>query len=896
MTPSNRELPRLAGWLARRALAPGPYRDAVVGDLTEEYAHRYVEAGPVRAWFWAIREAASVAVRLRKAHVSAPSPLSPTRLLDAPMMHLRYAVRRILRSPLFTLTAVVSLGLGIGANTAIFSLVDALYLDDPAYPEADRLVDIYQSEPEFSHSLLSYPDFDDIRQRSGDVFSEVVGMRLSFVQIEEEGRVDLWMGEAVSGDHFATLGVGMHLGRALSHEDDVAPGAHPVAVLTYRTWTGRYQSDPDIIGRSIRLAGQAYQVVGVTEPAYAGTLKGLQPDVIVPILQYDALSGSANNSFAARGNQSLFVKARRAPGVETTAAEAAIARIGAQLREEYPDDWATDEALVVVPTSDVVMNPMIDRYITQASAVLVTVVALVLLIACANLASFLLARASDRRKEIAVRLALGARRRTLVGQLLTETTLLSALGGSLGLAGGHLALQGLQRADLPLPLPITLDLSLDATVLAFSVVVSVVAGLLFGLAPALQATNPALAPTLRDETAGGGGSRGAALRNLLVAGQVAVSVVLLVSAGLFLRSFSAMQRTDLGFDDSSAALVQIVTPATRYDQAARRDFWRDLKERASALPGADVVGMTDNIPLNQLNSQMTSVRVAGMTPDDGTDAFRIDVALAGPDYLDALGLRLVAGRWIAPTDTDDAQRVVVVNEAFAERFFGSLDAVGRSFERNGRDVTIVGLIANSKVRSIGEPDRPYVLVPLAQSGTEYMHVVARTRRDPQALAVDLVRTAQAIDPEIMVVEATTLERHVGGMRIGRALGAQVIGAFAALALLLAAIGLYGVVSYAVSRRAREVGIRLSLGAEPAQVVWMLTGGGLRLVAIGAAAGLVIAGVLAQGLSRLLFDVPALDVPTFATVAALVAFVAFFAAWVPARRATRVSPVSALKSE
>lgn len=894
--PRPPELPRIARWLVQASVARHAHRDALLGDLIEEHAERVVALGTRRARWWAIREAASIAVRMRSARLDTSTSLHPVRVMESFIGNLRYALRRMLRSPLFTLTAVISLGLGIGANTAIFSLVDAVYLDDPAYPDADRLVDVYLSQPEFSHGTLSYPDFEDLRERSAGVFREVIAMRLSFIQVEDGGRIDMLMGEAVSGHFFESLGIGTAMGRGLSPDDDLAPGAHPVAVLTHSTWVGRYQGDPDIIGRSIRLAGQAYEVVGVTEPWYQGTLKGLQPDLIVPILQYDVLSGSSSNSFESRGSQSMFVKARLADGADLVMAEATLANLSAQLRQEHPDEWTNDEALVFVPTTDVVLNPMIDRYITQASGVLMTVVALVLLIACANLASFLLARASDRRKEIAVRLAMGARRRTLIGQLLTETTLLSAVGGGLGLIGGHAALRALQGVDLPLPIPITLDLALDTEVLLFSVVVSIAAGLLFGLAPAVQATNPALAPTLRDESAGGGRSRGAALRHLLVAGQVGVSVVLLVSAGLFLRSFAAMQDTDLGFDEASAALVQIVTPASRYSEADQIDFWREFKARAGALSGVDVVGLTDNIPLNQLNTQSTSVRFDGMAPTDGSDAFRVDVALADPDYLDALGLRLLAGRWIDASDTDDAQRVVVVNEAFSARFFGSDDAVGRSFERNGAEVTVVGIVANSKVRSIGEPNRPYVLVPLAQSGSEYMHIVARTSGDPEALAAQLVRTAQTIDPEIMILEATTLERHIGSIRVGRALGAQVIGAFAALALLLAAIGLYGVVSYAVSRRAREVGIRLSLGAEPKQVVWMLTGGGMRIVAIGAALGLVASAVLAQALSRLLFGVPALDVATFATVAGLVAVVAFFASWIPARRATRVSPVSALKAD
>lgn len=817
--------------------------------------------------------------------------------MDTLASNLRYALRRMWKSPFFTLTAIVSLGLGIGANTAIFSMVNAVYFQERGYEDPSTLVDVFTSSPDFPYGSFSYPDWEDFEAGTTEVFESAGTMRLAFVQLEDDaGDIEMLFGEAVSGGWFETLGLRTVLGRGLGPDDHVAPGAHPVVVLSHAAWRDRFGSDPEVVGRTLRLGGRLHEVVGVLSPEYRGALSGLQPEVVVPILQFDELTGFSNNTFEARGNQSQFVKARLREGVTPNRIEGALAQVVRQNREDYPGDWTRDDGMTAVPTADVVMHPMIDAYLNQATGVLSLVVAMVLLIACANLASFLLARASDRRKEIAVRLALGAKRRTLVGQLLTETTLLGILGGGLGLGAAVVGLDLLQRADLPLPIPITLDVSPDGTVLVFSLVVSIVAGMLFGLAPALQATNPAVAPTLRDESAGGGQARGTALRNLLVAGQVAISVVLLVGAGLFLRSFSAMQRIDLGFDDGPGALVQIVAPATRYDEAGRERYWSELQDRVEALPGVRSASLISNFPLDQLNTTSAGVEVPGVEPENGLDYHMVDVAQVTPGWIETMGHRLIAGRGIDEGDVEDSQPVAVVNAKFAEFFYGTTDAVGRSFTQDDREVVIVGVIENSKVRRMAEADRAWFLRPHAQSGSNFMWLLARGSGDPAALATEVVRTAQSIDREIMIVEARTLGRHLGAVRLGRAMGAQVIGAFAALALLLASIGLYGVVSFTVAKRSREVGIRMSLGAEPGQVVRMLTGGGLKLVAIGAVVGLGLSALLAQGMSRLLYGVPSMDVVTFGGVAVLIGAVSFLASWIPARRATRVSPVTALRSE
>jgi predicted permease len=491
---------------------------------------------------------------------------------------------------------------------------------------------------------------------------------------------------------------------------------------------------------------------------------------------------------------------------------------------------------------------------------------------------------------------MGARRRTLIAQLLTETVILAGLGGLVGIAVATQALTLLLNADLPLPFPITLDLSLDRTVLGFSVLLSVGAGLLFGLVPALQSTNPDVAPTLRDETAGGGRARGAFLRNVLVVGQVAVSVVLLVAAGLFLRSLDASRNIDPGFGDAPTGMVQIVVPADRYDEEAGRLYLEGLSERVATLPGVTSVGLIDRLPLEQLSTQDLRVNVDGVEPPVGRDYHLVDYAQIDEGFLQAAGVAVVAGRGIEATDRADGEEVVLVNEEFARRFFSGSSAVGRTVVVNDEPVRVVGVTADHKVRTLGETPRPLVYRSLMQHYSNFTWLVARTDGDADRLVLDMTGAAQALDPGMVVVAARTMERHLAIMLLGRELGAMVVGGFALLALLLASIGLYGVVSYAVSRRAKEVGIRLSLGADSASVIRMLTGSGMKLVAAGGAAGLLVAAAAAQLLSRLLYGVPPLDPATFVGVPLVLGLVALLASWVPARRVTRIDPVGALRSE
>jgi predicted permease len=901
---SRHEPPRWIARLLAAALPPTERGQAILGDLHEEYVLRSERAGR-RARLWYAREALGVALRYtaeRRRYRRSTRPGERAQrgwegALETLVTNLRYAVRRLARSPLFTLIAIASLGLGIGANTAMFSLVNAVVLRDQGFENPEALIDVYVRSDGFSHGALSYPDYVDVLEGAADVFSDVGGTQFSLLQNDVDGGVELLTAEVVTGSYFETLGVRAHLGRLLSRDDHVAPGAHPVVVLGHAYWERAFAADPGVVGAELRLSGRPFTVVGVTPESYTGAIRGLVPDIVVPIMMIDALDGNANSILELRGNQSLFAKARLAPGATLVQAEVVLDGISERLRSEYPTNWQASKAFVIVPTADVIMNPMIDPFIVPAAGMVMIVVGLVLLIACANLASFLLARAADRRKEIALRLALGARRRTLIVQLLTETVLLSALGGIAGVWLAAQALHALVAADLPLPLPITLDLSLDRTVLGFSILISAGAGVLFGLVPALQSTNPDVAPTLRDESAGGGRGRGTTLRNMLVSGQVAVSVVLLVAAGLFLRSLDASRRIDPGFGSEPTGIIQVSVPADRYSTEEAGALLRDLADRMRGVTGVTSVGFADNLALNQLNTLNVRIRVDGVEPPAGQDFHLVDHTRIDDGFLETVGIPVLRGRGFEASD-EGGERVIAVNEEFVRRFFPTGDAIGRSVSVNDDEARVVGVTRDFKVRQLGEAPRPFVFQSVHQSRTSVAWVLATTSAggDAERVASEMVHVTRSLDPGIRVYDVRTMRRHLATMLLGRELGALMVSGFALLALLLASIGLYGVVSYAVARRAKEVGIRISLGADTGAVVRMLTGGGMKLVAIGCVIGLVAAAVLAQLLSRLLYGVPALDPLTFVGVPLVLSAVALVAAWVPARRVTRIDPVGALRSE
>ncbi len=815
--------------------------------------------------------------------------------MDGLRRDIGYAVRRLLKAPGFTLVALLSLALGVGANTAIFSIVDAVILRGSPLSRPDELVELYMQQPGFSHGSLSYPDYVDLREQMSDVFQDIAASRLALLTGDgDDGAVEMLPAEMVSGNYFALQGIEASVGRTILPSDDVEGGAEQVVMLGHGFWERRYGGDPGIVGQEIRVGGQALTVVGVVEQAYQGTLRGLVPDVYVPV-HLESRVDPGTNDLTQRGNQSYFARGRLVAGATPEQATVAAQRATDWLHATYPDDWVAGEAIITVPRDEIVVNPMIDRILVPALGLLLGVVGIVLLIACANLASFLLARSADRRREVAVRLALGARRGVLIRQLLTETVLLGLAGGAAGVALAAWLIHAFQGVDLPLPLPVDLGLSLNAPVLLYALGVSLLAGLLFGLTPAVQASNPALAPTLKNE-ATGQPPRRFSLRNVLVVGQVSLSLLLLVGAGLLLRSMQARQNVDPGFGSEPAAVVQMATGAGVPDDEVPARV-RELLRRARELAGVRVAGVGSNLHLNTLSTSSRYVDVPGVAPPPEREHWQLDWASVSPGFMEAAGLHLLRGRTFTAADGPDADPVVIVNQAFADQFFDGEDPVGRSITLGSREQTVVGLVNTARIRSLGEPPRPFVYSAFEQSPSSFFFLVAQTDGvDPRRTALEVSRLAREVDSDARIYDQTTMERHLAVVLFPARASALAASVFAGLALLLAAIGLYGVVSYAVSRKTREVGIRMSLGAESGQVVRMLMAHGLRLVVVGGVLGMLLSALGARVLARFLYGVTALDPLTFFGTGGVLLAVAVLAAWVPARRVARVDPVRALKVE
>jgi predicted permease len=814
-------------------------------------------------------------------------------LLTRLLRDVRLAARRLLARPGFTATALLSLALGIGANAAMFTLVNDLILRKPALPDPEQLVEIYMTGTIGPFNTLSYPDMEDLARATTDVFSAVGGTRLFMVSRDDADVPDRVVIEEVTPNFFQLLGVRPGLGRLIEPADAPAPGSGTVVVLTDSYWRRAYGADRGVVGRTIRLTGEAYTIIGVAPRDYPSTMRGIAVDLFVPVTRARQLDPTATDDLTSRTNQSTFVKARLRPGVSHEQARVALGRVAADFVARRVGAWQEADHFTLIPWVDVILWPPIDRILRPVAWMLMVVVGLVLVISCANLAAFLLARAVDRRKEFAVRLALGATRGRLISQLLVETVLTAMVAGVLGVWLARAALRLVLAADLPLPIPISFGLALDWRVLGFSVGISIVAGVLFGLAPALQATRFELASVIRDESGGGGRVR-ARLRHALVAGQVAVSLVLLVAAGLFVRSLDAVRSVDPGFGGRPAAMVWLSIPRER-DVVPTVER---LAQRVVELPGVETVGVIDNIHLNPLGTSSTFLEIEGVAPPKGRAGYDVDEAAIDTGFVAAVGLDLIRGRNFAATDRDSSPPVALVNQAFVDRYWPEGDAIGRRIRTvdTGPPIVVVGVVATARIRTLAEDPRPMLYLALAQRPSPAVWLIARTSGDAELLLPAMLRASREIEPDLFIFFSRTMKRHIETMSLPMKLGAQALAIFALLALVMASIGLYGTVSYAVAQRTKEVGIRLSLGADRGTVIRLLLWGGVRLVLIGVAVGLALALGLAQLIQGLLFGVRALDPLTFVVVPLVLVAVALLASWIPARRAGRVDPITALRAE
>jgi predicted permease len=804
---------------------------------------------------------------------------------------IRYAVRSLLKNPGLTAAAVLSLGLGIGANTTIFTWVQAvLFRPIPmaADPGAIRIAAMQNREGQ-SRSW-SYPNYQDFRDRATLV--EVVAQDDQTFSIAVDDSAERTWGGLVSGNFFEVMGLRPAAGRLLTPQDDVTPGGHPVAVISHAYWQRRFKGDPAIVGRAVTINNTPMTIVGVAPQGFIGSFLGLASSAWVPMAMQKEMMGG--DRMTQRGNGWMQSIVRLKPGVSQEQAQAEAASIMAQLEREHPQ-FNEGRRLRIVQTWEAPFGAA--TVLTPVLAVLTILVALVLVIACANVANLLLSKAVSRRREVAVRLSLGASRGRLVRQLLTESLLLSFVAGVAGVVMAYWTMDVIMAFVPPVDLPLDLGLRMDGTTLVFALAVSAITGVLFGLAPALQASSPQTINALKEEgRSGSGGRTTGRLRSALVVSQVAVCLVLLVGATLFLRSFIAAQTLSPGFDADRLVTASMDMFPSGYTGERYREFQRRTLDAVRALPGVEAAAFGSRIPLGFGGNNSTTVDIDGYQPRENEEVV-ITYSTVSARYFETMGIPLRAGREYDDTDTATSPRTIVINEAMARRYWPDGNALGRILRFGPTASEVIGIVADAKYNSINERPLPQLFVPMARSEVSTLRLFVRTTGDPAPLVAEVRNAIRTLDPNLPVYDARTLNEHLQGAVFAQRMAANLLGAMGVLALLLAAIGLYGVMAYAVSQRTQEMGIRLALGASPASLLTMIVGQGMKLTMAGLTIGLVLA-LAAFGsigaVRTLLPGISPLDPITFVVVPAVLAAIAFLATWLPARRAGKVDPLVALR--
>ncbi|REJ73235.1 MAG: hypothetical protein DWQ30_24980 [Acidobacteria bacterium] len=815
-------------------------------------------------------------------------------MLETLIQDLRFAFRLLMRRPGFTAVAVLSLALGIGANTVIFSLINQIFLQPLPIEDPRRVVAVNTVDERVGAGFaagqnpLSHLNWRDLREQN-EVFAEMAAYDISGVAVTVREETQVLPILVASGNYFETLGVKPAEGRFFADEEDSEPGRHPVVVLHHQFWLDEFGGSREAIGQSLRINGQAFTVIGVAPPGFDGVNIGFEPALWTPqAMNAVTRPDEELNWYDERRGLFLFAFARLAEGVDLATANANLAVLGDRLESEYPDD-NQGRGFVARPIAE---TTVFNRDgVTRGSALLMSTVALVLLIACVNVANLLLARAMERRREIAVRLAAGVSRGRLVRQLLTESVVIALLGGVMGivlalLAGGWL---GNLLGNVPGLINLGLDLELDRTVLGFTLVLSLVVGLLFGLIPALQASKPELVSSLKDQGEGLSAGGGLNTRTVLVVAQLALSMVALAAAGLFVRSFAAAQQVDLGYDTDRLLSVGFDLGMQGFSPEEGQQFLREVRDRTAALPGAERVAVAQAGPLQ--GSILRSVLLDGDSSEERTF---VQVNVVGPDYFETMGIPLPTGRAISEIDREGAPGVVVVNETMAQRFWPGENPVGRQFRFFGMDpVEVIGVARDIKYNNPGEDPQPYAYLPLEQQYVTNLNLVVRSAGEPGTVLLAVQELLRERVPDIALLAPGTIEDRVAEALVGQRFTALFLATFGGIALVLAAIGIYGVMAYVVRQRRREIGIRMALGAERSGVSGMILRQGLLLAVSGLVIGVALALVVLRLFAQLLFVDPA-DPMTLVLTGLVLLAAALAATWMPAVRAARVDPVNVLR--
>jgi len=713
-----------------------------------------------------------------------------------------------------------------------------------------------------------------------------------------EAHSETLFGELVSDNYFEVLGVQPHLGRWFLPDENATPAGEPVAVLSYGLWQREFGGGLDIIGRTIKLNGNHFTIVGVAPPAFTGTVPIVQLELWTPLATEPLINmfGSGDGVLDRRRARSLRIFGRLEEGSSLSQARTQLETIAGRLATEYPES-NENRSVTLEPLADVRLHPDIDSALLPVAAMLMGLVGLVLLVACANVANMLLARATTRSREIGVRLALGAGRWRLVRQLLTESTLLALLGGTAAfllttwLAGLIVSFRP------PIAIELALDVSPDARVFLFTLGVSVLTGIVFGLAPALRSSKPDLVHSLKDDATGRGGGR-FTLRNTLVVAQVAVSLVLLVAAGLLVRSLAKAHTVELGFDEHNVAYASTSLSAAHYERQEARLFVQQASERVAAIPGVVTVAYATRLPLSLTNATQAFF-VEGHEPEGDETSILAEYNTVGPDYFRVLGIPIVAGRAIRVADDARAPQVAVVNEAFAGRYWPNESPLGKRLKFDAEAdpwIEVVGVSADYKMKTVGEEPLPIVHTALMQQTSFFETFIVRTSGDPAPIVARLREEISALDPDVSFFSSGTMDGNLATVLFPVRMGTALLLVFGILALGLAAVGVYGVIAYTVSQRTREIGLRIALGARSADVLHMVMWQSMKVVLVGVALGLLGAALLASALGSWLYGVSTIDPIAFLGTAAILLAVALLANYIPARRGALIDPMTALRSD
>ncbi len=820
--------------------------------------------------------------------------------MDTVWQDVRYAVRTWRNAPGFTAIIILTLAFGIGANTVVFTVINTVFLNPLPVAHASELVNVRTTNrggtPESGEALaIAYPNLKDLRERN-QAFTSLAGHTAPVSLTMLRGTTpERMFAEFVTGDYFTTLGLQPAQGRFFHPQEDAVPGRDAVAVVAFGAWQRRFGGDPALVGTTIDVNGTAFTVVGVAPERFLGVNAVFGPDVWLPsMMMGHAAPVSMRSWLTDRSALGFRAVGRLKPGVTRERASGNLATIAVALEREYPDQ-NRGRSVAVDPLSRAVLLGASRLSPLMTSLLLILVPAMLLLIACSNVASLLLARAAARSREVATRLALGAGRTRLLRQLLTESVLLAAAGGILGFAvayAGARLLWSFRPAEWAHNL---LDMKIDLNVLAFTAAVSVTTGVIFGIAPAWQSTRANLIATLNTETrAIGGTRRRVTLGRVLLVGQVALSLVALVTAGLLLRSVQQAYRIDPGFESHRMAIVLVGVGQAGYDRARTDNFYEEARRRLSALPGVAGVSWATTMPLFARPSR--SLSIEGLEPRTGDALPTTIVSAVAIDYFTTTGVGLVAGRTFAESDRDDTLPVAIINETAARRYWPDRNPVGQQLRLSDEEIPrqVVGIARTVNYTSLGEPPQLCVYVPLSQQFSESATLYVRTHGDPSAVLQDVQHELRAIDPRVEANDVRTIQTVIAQSLFGVTIGVGLLGVFGVIALALASLGLYGALAHAVRERQREIAVRMAIGAGRGSVIGLILRQGFTVVTIGLGLGLVSALLIGRALKTVLFGITPADPVAIGTAMLVLSATAASACFLPAWRASRLDPLTALR--